>query len=144
MEILLVDGINDTDDEIRRLRDACLSIGPDRIQLNTLDRPGTVSGLRPLRREDLERAAGLLSPLTVEITGKPDGGAPGPASAPADHELILGTLSRRPSTADDLARALNMDENEVKRLLDEMVLRGTVGRREGERGVFFFAAGGRV
>ena len=41
LEVFIVPGKNDTDEELLRLRDAVAVIAPDRVQVNTLDQPGT-------------------------------------------------------------------------------------------------------
>ena len=41
MEIFVIEGVNDTDEEITKLKEACFIIKPDKIQLNTLDRAPT-------------------------------------------------------------------------------------------------------
>ncbi|WP_243668362.1 hypothetical protein [Methanoculleus chikugoensis] len=47
LEVFIVPGINDTKEEIRLLKDAVAAINPDRVQVNTLDRPGTDIRVRP-------------------------------------------------------------------------------------------------
>jgi len=50
LEILLLRGYNDSKEELKLLKEAILKIQPDSIQLNTLDRPGTVHDLIPLSK----------------------------------------------------------------------------------------------
>jgi len=47
LEIFILPGVNDTPKELNALRQIILSIDPEMVQLNTLDRPGTVSHIRP-------------------------------------------------------------------------------------------------
>ncbi|MCK4751009.1 MAG: radical SAM protein, partial [Bacteroidales bacterium] len=58
LEVLILPGYNDDTENIMALKKAIQSIGPDRIQLNTLDRPGVIEGLQPASREALEKIAG--------------------------------------------------------------------------------------
>lgn len=60
LEVFIVPGENDTEDEVRRLRDAVAAIDPDRVQVNTLDRPGTDIRVRPASPPALERIAAVL------------------------------------------------------------------------------------
>lgn len=45
LEVFILPGYNDHISELTALKDAILRIRPDRVQLNTLDRPGTIPGL---------------------------------------------------------------------------------------------------
>ena len=65
LEVFIVPGINDTEEEIRLLKDAVVAISPDRIQVNTLDRPGTDIRVRPASRGALERIASVLGGETI-------------------------------------------------------------------------------
>ncbi|MDI6867315.1 hypothetical protein [Methanoculleus sp.] len=60
LEIFIVPGINDRDDEIQRVKGAIATINPDRVQVNTLDRPGTGPAVRPAPLPVLERIAAEL------------------------------------------------------------------------------------
>ena len=54
LEIFLLKGYNDSKDELDLLKNAILKINPDSIQLNTLDRPGTVAALIPLSKNEMQ------------------------------------------------------------------------------------------
>lgn len=68
LEIFIVPGINDSPDSARRFADAVRRIGPDKVQLNSLDRAGAVDWIRVPSEEDLERIACTISTAApVEI-----------------------------------------------------------------------------
>lgn len=70
LEIFVVPGINDSAQSIARFAGLIKIISPDSIQLNTLDRPGVISGIVPAPREKLEEFAGVLKNIVpVEIFG---------------------------------------------------------------------------
>ena len=54
LEVLIVPGYNDSLNDLDLLKDAFIRINPDIIQLNTLDRPGAVSGIRAATRAELQ------------------------------------------------------------------------------------------
>ncbi|HOX34380.1 MAG TPA: radical SAM protein [Methanoregulaceae archaeon] len=60
LEVFVVPGLNTTDDEVAGLRGAIRAIRPDRVQLNTLDRPGTEGWVRASDARELERIRSLL------------------------------------------------------------------------------------
>ncbi|MBN1531025.1 MAG: radical SAM protein [Spirochaetes bacterium] len=134
LEIFIVPGINDTDRELSLLREACLAVGPDLVQLNTLDRPGTEGWVAGVDRGTLKRISRRLAPLEVEITGTPEGRG---AAAPDTDGMILATLRRRPSTLDDLASAMGLSREETERRVLQLKAAGMLEVERGGRGVFF-------
>jgi wyosine [tRNA(Phe)-imidazoG37] synthetase (radical SAM superfamily) len=66
LEIFFVKNINDTQADIEALCKAIKKIKPDKVQLNTMQRPGTESWSQPLARNDLEDIAKQL-PGDVEV-----------------------------------------------------------------------------
>ena len=70
-EVFLVPGVNDTVEELMALREMLARIRPDKIQLNTLDRPGAEAWVKPLDADGLARAASLLQ--TAELIASPRG-----------------------------------------------------------------------
>ncbi|MBF0233367.1 MAG: radical SAM protein [Desulfamplus sp.] len=60
LEILILPGFNDSKADLQLLKQACYKINPDVIQLNTLDRPGTIPGLTPATRSSLEEIQRFL------------------------------------------------------------------------------------
>lgn len=57
LEVFFVDGINDTEADISALNSAISKIKPDKVQLNTVQRPGTESWAKPLSKSRLEKIA---------------------------------------------------------------------------------------
>jgi len=70
LELFIVSGINDTEDELKKLKEAIAMIGPDRVHLNTLDRPGAVEWIQPAPMDRLRFVADFLAPYPVEIVGQ--------------------------------------------------------------------------
>ena len=137
LEVFIVQGVNDLPGELDLIREAALRIKPDRLQLNTLDRPGTDPSLEPADRDTMERIRDFMKPLPVEIIGAPVAGKRDAARGNAD--AILATLRRRPSTAVDLAASLGLEAGEAEALLERMADGGTVEKRTGDRGIFYSA-----
>ena len=68
LEILLLKGYNDSKKELKLLKEAILKIQPDSIQLNTLDRPGTVHDLIPLTKKEMQGIIDFWDLQNVEIS----------------------------------------------------------------------------
>ncbi|ATW25200.1 radical SAM protein [Candidatus Formimonas warabiya] len=68
LEIFLVPGINDTQEELALFKEVLEKLGIRKVQLNTLDRPGVVDWIQPISKEEMERIASSLG--NVEIVRK--------------------------------------------------------------------------
>ncbi|HNY90632.1 MAG TPA: radical SAM protein [bacterium] len=74
LEVFIVPGFTDQESELSALREAILRIAPDRVQLNSLDRPGTLPNLRAASRDELERIISFWQLPNVEIVKRPASG----------------------------------------------------------------------
>ena len=136
LEVFLAAGVNDTPDELERLRSAIESISPHRVQLNTLDRPGTEGWVRAVPLERLQEIVSRWAPLPVEIIAK--GNATSVAAAAGDLDAaIVVMVERRPCTASDLIAGLGATAGDVNASLKHLVRNGQLKPIQGERGVFY-------
>ncbi len=128
LEILFCRGLNDHPAEIERLAAACERIQPDRIQLNTVVRPGTLSSARAVDFAFLERILPRFGPRAEIIAPfQPSGNGFAPLAR--QRERLLATLKRRPCTAADLERALGLKPVEVVKILDLLREKGEIETR---------------
>lgn len=137
LEIFILPGYNDNKDELLELKKAILKINPDIIQLNTLDRPGTVPNLRSATREELQRVIDLwnLNNLNI-IAASPK--RKSVQSYRRDIETaIIETITRRPCTLDDLTEILGMHVNEINKYLDVLDAENRIETVQQERGTFY-------
>ncbi|MCU0844311.1 MAG: radical SAM protein [Spirochaetes bacterium] len=139
LEIFIVPGVNDTDAELRLLAEACGRIRPERVQINSLDRPGAEKWVEPLSAEGLERIKGFFQGFAVDIIGKP--GTRGDmelARKKSDLTMaVTATIERRPSTIDDLCRALGASAGEVETVIAGLSSKGLLEVNELRRGTFY-------
>ena len=137
LEVFIVPGYNDNEEDLNALKMAFKRIKPDLIQLNTLDRPGTVEDIYPASHQNLQRIIEFWGLPNVEII----------AAAPerkniqsyrSDTETaILGTITRRPCTVDDLVKILGLHINEVNKYLDVLAAEGKIESVWQDRGIFY-------
>jgi len=137
LEIFILPGYNDSVHELNELKNAVLKIAPDAVQLNTLDRPGTVPGLRGASRSEMQKIADEWKLDNVGII----------AAAPEREKLqsfrkdvetaILETIVRRPCTLDDLSKILGLHISEINKYLDVLDGEGRIEAVSQERGVFY-------
>lgn len=139
LEIFILPGCNDSQEEIALMKEAIQRINPDLVQLNTLDRPGVVADISTACLQDLQTIAELLKPIKTEII----------ASAPqrktvssyqGDMEsAIRETITRRPCTLEDLATILGTHINEINKYLGALEEAGEIESVRGDRGLFYQA-----
>ncbi|GLI46676.1 radical SAM protein [Methanoculleus bourgensis] len=138
LEVFIVPGLNDAEEEILRLRDAIAAIDPDRVQVNTLDRPGTEVWVRPAPPLALERIASILGG-NAEVIGAACTGRALPPKTGEVIDLLLATIRRRPCTIGDLAGILGLRPAEVSKCLRVLEAEGRVEPVREKRGVFYRA-----
>ena len=139
LEVFLAEGVNDSDGELKRIGEAVRLIKPDRVQINTLDRPGTEAWVKPVSDEVINKAMGLLgkADLLTEASAQAD-------ELQVNEDIqprILGALARRPCTVEDITRALGINELEAGKHIGLLLNKGLITSRRLPRGVFYSAAG---
>jgi wyosine [tRNA(Phe)-imidazoG37] synthetase (radical SAM superfamily) len=138
LEVMLVGGLNDSDESIQRIAGQLGPIRADSIDINTPVRPVPHGNAAPCDPERLEVAARAFGPSARIIADRPK--TPGPRT-PNGEQRILEILSRRPCTVDDIHAALGLHPNEVVKILEQAVESGKVKKREGEGKIFYFSSG---
>jgi len=138
LEVFIIPGINTSEEELVGLRRIIKDIKPDRVQLNTLDRPGTEEWVLPANRKELDQLQRKLDIAPTEIVESYPPRAQKSSYAEDPVEQIYEMLKRRPCTAGDLASATGLHTMEVKKILREMAdTHDLLVKREG-RGLFYY------
>jgi len=137
LEIFLLKGYNDSKDELDLLKNAILKINPDSIQLNTLDRPGTVAGLIPLSKNELQEIIDYWNLPHVEIIASAQERTSVESYSGDIETAILETIARRPCTLNDLHRFLGIHVNEINKYLGTLEANNKIETVNLERGVFY-------
>jgi wyosine [tRNA(Phe)-imidazoG37] synthetase (radical SAM superfamily) len=141
LEIFIVPGVNDTPLSIDLLVAAVKRIKPDKVQLNTLDRPGTESWVHSASLEEMEFFAEKIAKVAnVEIVGKFVSKRVTPEKRTSSDNLadrIIGLISRRPCTAEDISEALNHSSDDLKPTLGTLLNEGKITSKTRPRGEFF-------
>ena len=124
LEILLCQGVNDTKDELQRMREAVDRINPDRIDLNTVVRPPSETWARPLIQKELEEIQtffGEKARIILEFDRHPVS-----ISGEEIRGRVLDILSRRPLSLVDLSKWLRIPPAELEVHLGPLVKEGKV------------------
>ncbi len=143
LEIFILPGYNDSPEELVRLKEVIEKVAPDSVQLNTLDRPGTVSNLKPASHEKLQQIVNDWNLPNVMIIAASKERKKSQSYRTDVETVIVETISRRPCTLDDLANITGLHVNEINKYLDVLNEAGTIETVEQERGMFYQVPGGR-
>lgn len=137
LEIFLLKGYNDTKEELKLLKEAILKIKPDSVQLNTLDRPGTKSGLIPLTKTEMQTIINSWNLPNIEIIASPDKRSNIESYNGDIETAILETIARRPCTLEDLHNFLGIHINEINKYLGNLEASDKIKTVNLKRGVFY-------
>jgi wyosine [tRNA(Phe)-imidazoG37] synthetase (radical SAM superfamily) len=139
LEVMLVEGINDTEEEIKRINRFVRGLRVEKIQLNTVIRPPGDPQAKPVTKEKLQKIKALFdSDLPVEIIADFDR-----MTSRAYHEdleqAVIDLLRRRPTKKDEMATALGVHPNEILKYLQVLEENSKIKRvRIGEESEPYF------
>lgn len=138
LEILFVQGMNDHDEEVVKLREAIERIKPDKVQINTVVRPPAEPWAHPVSPERLEEIRTMLGPRAEIITPTRERSCAA-APLPTDAE-ILAAVARRPMSPADVSSGLGADASAVSRRMEELCAGGRLRIVEFEGKQFYALA----
>lgn len=125
LEIMILKGLNDREEELTALKGLLQELAPDRVQLNTAVRPVADRVAQPLTQKEMDAVARFLGEA-VEVTAASRQVSPERLGL-KDRDL-LEMLARRPMTAGDLAQALGLSLAQVRERLGRLLKSGLVSR----------------
>lgn len=137
LEVFILPGYNDSPTELQHLKKAFKKIQPDRIQLNTLDRPGRIKNLLSASQKELQKIMDIWKLKNVEIIAKVKSRENLTAYRTNMENAILGTIARRPCTAEDLAKILGLHVNEINKYLSVLDEKQKIEYTRQNRGIFY-------
>ncbi len=138
LEVFIIPHINTSDEELAGLLEIIREIKPDRVQLNTLDRPGTEEWVLSADQAELDRVQRMLDTATPEIVESFPSSVQKSSYGEDPVEQIYEMLKRRPCTVGDIASATGLHFMEVEKLLREMAVTHDLLVKREDRGLFYF------
>jgi wyosine [tRNA(Phe)-imidazoG37] synthetase (radical SAM superfamily) len=125
LEIMVLKGLNDSEEELTSLKGLLREIAPDRVQLNTAVRPVADPSARALTREEMDAVAAFLGGGAEVVAAAR---AAAPERLGVEDRDILEMLARRPMTARQVAQALGETLDQVRLRLGRLAKSGLVHR----------------
>ncbi len=114
IEVMLVSGLNDTDEELEKISRFVNSVEPDHVELNTVVRPPSEPETRGLSRERMEKCSRFFPSATTLIIGSFNGLCTGNED-PDLGRRVLTLVERRPCSIGEMAAALGVSKTEMDR-----------------------------
>ena len=137
LEVMLVKGVNDSPVDIKALRKAIAQIRPDKVQLNTVDRPPAEKSAQPLSRRALDKIKkDLGGRAEVVVDFRRRAGCP---TVPDIRRAILAMAERRPVTLADITSSLGRKKKEVRPHLETLLRWQRISHQQ-HKGVVYYAA----
>ena len=137
LEVFLIEDFNTDIEQIKKIKTLIDRIRPDKVQLNTVDRPTAERNIKPVSREKLKQIAEQLGPNAEIICAveqnkynKIVGTKP---------ETVLAMLKRRPCSLDDICSGLGLAPNEALKLISRLQQQGVIQTERHQQKTFFKA-----
>lgn len=137
LEIMILPKFNDDLENLNLLKEAIVKINPEKVQLNTLDRPGTIENIRAATRLELQNIIDLWKLNNVEIIASSAKRKDNKSFRKDIENAILETISRRPCTLEDMENILGLHVNEINKYLDVLESDNKIEIVRQNRGLFY-------
>lgn len=137
LEVFILPDYNTSKEELIGLKKAIKDIAPDKVQLNSLDRPGTVRDIKEISEKELNHIKDILNFKNIEIVKSARNRRKIESYSNDTESMILQTLKRRPCTIEDICEISQMNSNEISKYLDVLEKEYLIKRIRKERGIFY-------
>ncbi len=134
LEVFVVDGINSSIEQMKKIVPLAAKINPDIVQLNTAVRPAAEDNVSAVSREHLEELAKLFDPPAEVIASFKKAHIDG---TDIDAEKLYAIIARRPCTAKQMADSLGSHINEVSKYLPELISAGRIKREQRNNEIYY-------
>ena len=134
LEVLFLRRLNDTPEELAKLKETLKRLRPDKVQLNTAVRPVVQDFALPVSTQELSEIAEFLGNQAEVVA---DLGNHRHENFDLNTGDFLATLARRPQTPEDLAEVLGLPLAVVQNRLDQLVRERRLRRSEHREKIFY-------
>ena len=131
----MVQGINDSEEEMQALKKVIAEISPEKIQLNTSVRIPAEEYSLTVPRERMEKLAEILGEQAEVIS---DFDKAEIEEQKAGREEILAYLARRPGTLKDIAQGLGIHPDQVMKYINQLLAQKKISARNWQGKIEYF------
>lgn len=128
LEVFLLEGINAKESDVEKISQWVKEIRPEKIQLNSVDRPPAERSARRCSEEELIRLSRLFHQKVEVIGGFRSQGRGGVEKLRSGKIMdeIMAIIRRRPCRLDDLSHGLRLDSSEIQKQLPQLIEKGVI------------------
>ncbi len=137
MEVVMLEGLNTNDEDVKKIAALAAEIGPDKVHLNTAVRPPAEAYATQVTPGRLSELAKFFTPAGEIVAAFSSRQA---KTTAVQGDEIEAMLRRRPCTAEQVASSFGMHLNEVSKYLGHMLHTGKIRSERTDNGVFYFAS----
>lgn len=119
LEILFCKGVNDSRDELDKMKEVVARIKPDQIHLNTVIRPPSEEWVVPLNQKEMENIRNFFGDDAIIISEF--NRHPSSVQRKYIQEEILRILKRRPLSLTDLAKGMGVIEEQLESVIGSLL-----------------------
>ena len=135
LEVILLAGVNDSEQEVEGLRRAINEISPEKVQLNTVIRPPSDPRAKPMEPGQMEKIRHFIGNKAEIIGYMPL------KKKSIGHESarlsVIEMARRRPVRLTDIAEALNKTQVEAELLIKGMLAEGEISEKKHGEELFY-------
>jgi len=126
LEVLLVDGINTSEEELQKLKGWIDKIEPDAVQINTVFRPPAESNVHAASEKAIQHFAELIGEKAVPVAYYTRRGVKRHVQGELLKAVILKTVGIRPCTIREMSDSIGVSENNMEAAVRELMTAGKV------------------
>ena len=130
LEIFFVSGVNDTNEQLKKLYEVVKRINPHKIQLNSLDRPSTEGWVEKPSLQKMEQIKEAFLPFNAEIVAKYPKTDFQREFSTNIFDGILSNIKHRPLIKQELANILNINIKDLQKYLKILLKKGKIEFRK--------------
>ena len=135
LEVILLAGMNDAEEEMRALKPLIRQIQPEKIQLNTVVRPPAdpcAKALDSKRLEEIKLFLGEGAEIVVDISA-----AQSAMARDTKGKGLLEMVRRRPLRPKDIANSMGLSIDEVESMVKGLLIKGYLRRQDHSGEIFY-------
>ncbi len=127
LEVLLVKGINTSEEEFYLLKERIGQIKPDRVQINTVFRPPAERFVKGADEGDIERFRKIVGDISEPVKYySPEGSVIRHLKGKLLEDVVLKTIAIRPCTVSELSDSLSVGEERLNSIIQKLKEEGRI------------------
>jgi wyosine [tRNA(Phe)-imidazoG37] synthetase (radical SAM superfamily) len=138
VEVFLVEGVNTSEESLKKMAERAATLKPDRIDLNTAIRPAAESSVRAISLQKMKEIAALFGEKAVVSASYPAEGEGRGRSAPST-QALLDLLARHPATLEQLAVDFSTSQKELLLHLTKLLQQKKIAEEIRDKETYYFS-----